>query len=234
MWKRPLFLASLLIPLLGLLSSPPDTMALIYTIFGLVFLFRNHAHSLYQRVPGPDSLKVLVLFLLAGTLTETLAWTNNYLKAAEQPALFHPQLIPDLIIGLGFYGGWALAWLLVLRWYRFAVPEAFIITGLQGIFFEQLGAVFLAMLAIVTQNPLAALFFGLYVFAVHGSVVGIALSPVIDETDTTPHSRHWTRFPIAILLMVGLAFAGCAAVSFVADLLGGLPPQQSIIEHPLW
>ena len=234
MWKRFLFPVSVLIPLLGLLAYPPETMALLYSIFGLVFLFRKDARNLYKHVPGPDAFKLVVLFLLTGVLTESLAWTNNYVKAAEEPALFHPQLIPDVIIGVGFYGGWALAWLIVLRCYRFTVPEAFIITGLQGIFFEQLGAVFLVMLTISMQNPFASLFFGVYVFAVHGSIVGIALSPVIDETKSAARSSHWMRFPVAVILMVGLAFTGCAIVNWVADLFGGLPPRQSIVEHPLW
>jgi hypothetical protein len=234
MWKKFLFPTSILIPLLGLLSYPPEPMALLYSIFGLVFLFRKSARNLYSRLPGGDSFKLVVLFLLTGVLTESLAWTNNYLKAAEEPALFHPQLIPDLIIGMGFYGGWALAWLIALRWYRFTVPEAFIVTGLQGIFFEQLGAVFLVMLAVFKQNPFASLFVGLYVFAVHGAIVGIALSPVIDEDESAARSGHWTRFPVVIALMVGLAFAGCATVNQVADLFGGLPPKQSIVEHPLW
>jgi len=58
------------------------------------------------------------------------------LKAAPEPALFHPQLFADLIIGVGFYGGWGFAWWLAFRWFRFSVAEAFIVTGIQGIFFR--------------------------------------------------------------------------------------------------
>jgi len=81
------------------------------------------------RLPGSAALHLVVAFLLSGSLTETLAWINNYSKEAPQPALLHPQLIPDLILGMGFYGGWALAWLIAFRWFRFTLLEVFLVTG---------------------------------------------------------------------------------------------------------
>lgn len=235
--KRFALHVSFLIPLLGLASRPPETMALLYSVFGLTWVFRDRLRRMCDRLPNGRVWKVSVLFLLAGMLTEILAWSNNYLKAEEEPALFHPQLIPDLIIGVGFYGGWAVAWLVVLRWYRFSIAEAFVLTGMQGIFFEQLGAVFLAMVTMFAVNPLISLLFGFYVFVVHGSIAGIALMPELTEGDgpaTSAKSTNWVRFPVAIILMVGLAFAGCAAVSLVAGLFGGLPEKNSIVEFPFW
>jgi hypothetical protein len=234
MWKTGFLVATGLVPLLGLLADPPDVMTLVYTLFVVAFLLRKQVQAVYHRLPGARVLKVAVLFLLAGALTETLAWLNNYLKAAEEPALFHPQLLADLIIGIGFYGGWAAAWLFALKWFRFSVKEAFLVTGVQGIFFEQLGAVFLAMLTVLRTNPAAAAFFGIYVFLVHGSAVALAIIPIEVEADSTKRSGHWTRFPIVIALMVSLAFAGCAIVGLVAELFGGLPPKRSIVEHPFW
>jgi hypothetical protein len=235
--RRIGLILTMLIPLLGLLSRPPDIMALLYSVFGVVYLFRGRLKRTCDAVPVGAAWKLTLLFLLTGALTEGLAWTNNYLKEAKEPALFHPQLIPDLIIGIGFYGGWAAAWLIALRWFRFSTPQAFVLTGLQGIFFEQLGAVFQAMLAVLSTNPPMSVVFGLYVFAVHGSIAGIALAPVLPDAsqpDPLSRSAHWMRYPIAVVLMVGLAFAGCAVVDRVAKLFGGLPPKQSIVEHPLW
>ncbi len=118
---------------------------------------------------------------------------------------------------MGFYGGWAVAWLVVLRRYRFSIAEAFVLTGMPRlILFEQLGAVFLAMVTMFAVNPLISLLFGFYVFVVHGSIAGIALMPELTEGDgpaTSAKSTNWVRFPVAIILMVGFAFAGCAAVS---------------------
>ncbi|MGQ0633868.1 MAG: hypothetical protein ACT4QC_04600 [Planctomycetaceae bacterium] len=167
-----------------------------------------------------------VLFLISGAIVETLAWANNFLKAAAVPALFHPQLVWNLVLGIGFYSGWA-AWLIVLRWFRFTLTESFVVTGLQGIFFEQLGAVFQVMVHQLTSNPLASLYFGLYVFVVHGAGVGLPMAPVISRFDSPEKSRNMIRFPLVCVLMVGLAFAGCAIVAGVASLLGGLPPPSS-------
>lgn len=233
-WKTIALILTGLIPLLGLLSRPPDTMLLIYTVFVAGFLFRRATTAFLEKLPGSASLHLIVLFLVSGSLTEILAWSNNYLKAAEEPALFHPQLIPDLIIGVGFYGGWAVAWLITLRWFRFSVAEGFLVTAIQGVFFEQLGAVFMAMLSVFKDDPAFALLMGLYVFLVHGSITGLALTPLSDRINLQTRSRHWIRFPVVIALMVTLAFAGSWFINMFAQSLGGLPPKRSITEHPFW
>jgi hypothetical protein len=233
-WKSILFILSGVIPVLGLLSRPPDTMLLIYTVFVAGYLCRSKLAVLIQTVPGRFHVHLCLLFLISGSLTEALAWSNNYLKATENPALFHPQLIPDLIIGIGFYGGWAIAWWVALRWFHFTAAEGFLVTGIQGIFFEQLGAVFMAMLGVFKDNPGFALLMGLYVFLVHGSITGIALTPLSAQMDLRRKSRHWVRFPVVIVLMVFLAFAGSSFINLFAESLGGLPPKRSITEHPFW
>ncbi len=223
-----------LVPLPGLLGHPPSPMLLIYTVFVIACLFRRQLARLVERLPGPVALHFLGWFLFAGALTETLAWADNYLNAAREPALFHPQLFADLIVGIGFYGGWAAAWWIAFRRFRFELWETFVITGLQGIFFEQLGAVFLAMVRAWAANPFLSLGLGLYVFAVHGSAVGLAVAPVLERFAAPEKSRSWLRFPVVVALMVGLAFAGCWLVQAAASLFGGLPPKRSIVEHPLW
>lgn len=223
-----------LVPLLGLTSRPPDVMLLIYTVFVAACLFQRRLAALVGRLPGPLALQLLLGFLISGALTESLAWANNFLKAAKEPALFHPQLGADLIIGIGFYGGWAAAWWIAFRWFRFKLWETFVITGLQGIFFEQLGAVFLAMVRTWAANPFLSVVLGLYVFAVHGSAAGLAIAPVLQRLDAPARSRSCLRFPVVIALMVSLAFAGCWLVQAGASLFGGLPPKRAIVDHPFW
>lgn len=233
-WRAALLGWSGLVPLLGLLSHPPDPMLLIYTAFVVACLFRRRLSALVERLPGPLALHWLGLFLVAGALTETLAWASNYLNVTKEPALFHPQLFADLIIGIGFYAGWAAAWWIALQRFRFKLWETFVITGLQGIFFEQLGAVFLAMVRAWTANPFQSLVLGLYVFAVHGSVVGLAMAPLLARFASPEKSRSWLRLPVVSVLMVGLAFVGCWLVQMVASLFGGLPPKRFLVEHPFW
>ena len=233
-WKNALLVVSGLVPLLGLFSRPPGTMLLIYTFFVVVFLFRNKLTALFEHLPGHTFLHLFILFLLSGSLTETLAWIGNFLKGAQEPALFHPQLIPDLILGIGFYGGWAIAWLIAFRWFRFTLLEAFVVTGFQGIFFEQLGAVFVEMLSVFASNPLLSILLGAYVFLVHGSVTGLAFAPLIRRFDLPHRSRHWVRFPVVIALMISLAFIGTWLMNTCALLFGGLPAKRSIVEYPFW
>jgi len=233
-WQRALLVMSGTVPLLGLFSRPPDTMLLFYTIFVVALLSRNRLTTLIEHWPGRSSLHLLILFWLSGLLAEALAWTTNFLKEAPEPGLFHPQLFPDLIMGIGFYGGWALAWLLAFRWFRFTLREAFIVTGLQGIFFEQLGAVFLKMLGVFASNPLMSMLLGVYVFLVHGSVTGLALVPLLGRFDRPHRSRHWVRFPVVIALMVSLGFMGTWLIGACALLLGGLPEKRPIVEDLFW
>ena len=233
-WKNGLLVVSGLVSLLGLFSRPPDTMLLIYTFFVVVYLFRNKLTALFKHLSGHTSLHLFILFLLSGSLTEILAWIGNFLKGAQEPALFHPQLIPDLILGIGFYGGWAIAWLIAFRWFRFTLLEAFVVTGFQGIFFEQLGSVFLEMLTVFPSNPFLSILLGAYVFVVHGSVTGLAIAPLIHHFDLPHRSRHWVRFPVVIALMVSLSFTGTWLINMGTLLFGGLPAKRSIVEYPFW
>ena len=177
-WSTALLVASGLIPMLSLLRHEPDSL-LIYSVFVVACLFRRQLAGLANHLPGPPAVYLILFFIVSGELAETFAWMGNYSKAIDNPALLHPQLIPDLILGIGLYTGWALAWLIVFRWYRFSLAEAFVITGLQAILFEQLGGVLLRMVAVLLTNPLLSLLMALYVFAVHASVVGLAMVPVI-------------------------------------------------------
>ncbi len=233
-WKNALLVVSGLVPLLGLFSRPPETMLLIYTFFVVAFLFRGNLAAFLERLHGHASLHLFILFLISGSLTETLAWIGNFLKGAREPALFHPQLIPYLILGIGFYGGWAIAWLIAFRWFRFTLLEAFVVTGFQGIFFEDLGAVFVKMIVVFASNPLQSILLGVYVFVVHGSVTGLAFAPLIRRFDIPHRSRHWVRFPVVIALMVSLAFIGTRLIATCAFLFGGLPDKRSIVEYPFW
>lgn len=231
---KSLFVLSGIVPLLGLLGTPRDTALIIYTFFVAACLARPWLVALSHRLPIRPVWQLLILFLLSGTLTETLAWGTNYAKAAEEPALLHPQLIPDIILGFGFYGGWAFAWLITFRWFRFTLAETFLITGFQGIVFEQLGGPFIVMLQLLPTNPLFSLVIALYIAAVHGSAVGFAMVPVVHRFDRPGQSRHWVRFLIVMVLMVALAAAGTLLVGLISFLFGGLPPKQSIVDHPLW
>ncbi|MCL5098853.1 MAG: hypothetical protein M1608_15235, partial [Candidatus Omnitrophica bacterium] len=100
-----LFAVSGLIPLLGLFSSPPITTLLIYTFFVLVYFLKPYLKITSLKIPGTPFLKYALLIVLFGLVVECLAWYENYLARNPNPALLHPQLIPDLLLAIGFYAG---------------------------------------------------------------------------------------------------------------------------------
>ncbi len=168
---RTLLVFSGLIPVLGFVTSHDATL-LIYTLFVVALLNRQGLARTFERIQLPINLKFFCALLIRGWLTEFFAWLGSYLKHDRTPALFHPQLIPDLILAIAFYGGWAIVWLLVLRRWRFTLGQVFFTTAFLGIFVEQNGAVQAAIIASL-GNPLLAIILVLYICAVYGSIMGL-------------------------------------------------------------
>jgi len=231
--RKTVLILSGLLPLLELVRGQPDSL-LIYSVFVLVVLCRRPLTTLADRLPGPAALLLIVFFIAAGELAEVCAWMGNYTKAAPEPGLLHPQLLANAILAVGLYIGWAVAWLIVLRWYRFSLTEAFLVTAFQGVFLEGFGRVILGMIAVFATNPALALLMGLYVALVHGSTIGIALAPILHRFDDPKKSRHWSRFPLVIVLVVILVVVGCELMARLTLPFGGLPSKRSIVEHPFW
>lgn len=229
-----LFVLSGAIPLLALLASPPQTMLLIYTLFVAAVLLRERIQVVAFQSNRRASAILGISVLVSGLVGETLAWANNYLAATEPPILFHPQLIPDLILGVGFYGGWGIAWMIVTRLFPFTFREVFCTTGVMGIAVENNLAVLKTILASLLANPLHAAMLGLYVFAVYGSMAAIPFV-ILDRAITSPRQRHhWIKYLVAIVLMFVCAWLLTVLVHVVARPLGLIPPKRSIVGHPLF
>ena len=229
-----LFILSGAIPLLALLASPPQTMLLIYTLFVAAVLLRERIPVVTFQSCRRASVVLGGSVLVSGLVGETFAWANNYLAATEPPILFHPQLIPDLILGVGFYGGWGLAWMIVTRRFAFTFREVFCTTGVMGIAVENNLAVLKLILATLFVNPLHAAMLGLYVFAVYGSMAAIPFV-ILDRAISSPRlSNHWIKYLVAIVLMFVCAWLLTVLVHVVAKPLGLIPPKRSIVEHPIF
>jgi hypothetical protein len=229
-----LFVLSGAIPLLALLASPPQTMLLIYTLFVTAILLRELIQVAAFQSNRRASAILGTSVLVSGLVAETLAWANNYLAATEPPILFHPQLIPDLILGVGFYGGWGIAWMIVTRRFAFTFREVFCTTGVMGIAVENNLAVLKTILASLLANPLHAAMLGLYVFAVYGSMAAIPFV-ILDRAITSPRQRHhWIKYLVAIVLMFVCAWLLTVLVHVAAKPLGLIPPKRSIVGHPLF
>lgn len=203
---------------------------LIYTLFVLALLLRSWLVPLVQRIPLRPWIIFVGLVIGSGWVEECLAWTTNYLARNKKPALLHPQLIPDLILALGFYGGWALAWLLVLRRWRFSLPHVFVTTGILGIFFEQNGVVFLSLLG----NPLLGLLLVLLTFPAYGAIMGLPYL-LAEKLLARPEQREgWLKYPVVLLLMVAGAVILTFVIGLIALALHVIPPRRPIWEHPFF
>jgi hypothetical protein len=218
-----------LLPILALLSPQPYPTPLIYSIFVVTYLVRRRA----ARIPEPDARASAWPFGLAivggGLQLESLAWTTNFLNCAPQPSLMHPQLLPDLALGLAFYGGWAIAWVVLLRYFSFNLPQIFCAQGAFGVLIEQRGAIFLGGLAVM---PFGLLLWT-YVFLVYGSVVGIAYLLFGERLRATAGGARWWRYPLAWLLIAVLALALVGVWEALLSAGGLLPAARAICRFPL-
>lgn len=162
LFGKSIFAASGVLVLLGCLDSP---VLLPYPLFVLAYL-------LNWRFPvkGRPFMRLVTSTYLSALILESGAWLSEYIKNSTEPALFHPQLIPDLVMGIGFYAAWWVAWWLVLRRYRFTVFQVFITTGLYGVVIEQQGKIFLVGL----QTMPTGLLLWAFVFVAYGSTMALA------------------------------------------------------------
>jgi len=222
-WKILLALSGL-IALLFSLSPNPLTM---YPLFVLAYFFRDR---LTLKSEKQRYLYFVIAIMLSSLLLEILAWLSNYVEANPEPILFHPQLIPDLLIAVGFYSAWAITWTIALRRYNFTLPSLFITHGLYGVFIEQQGAVFIAGLS---TFPVGIIFW-LYVFLAYGSTMGLAYLPFRklfkdEEKQQTRWKYLWVVLALFILVYVTTFIFGLLWMS-----LGLIPEPGSIIERPFY
>lgn len=229
-WARRLLAVSGALPLLLLLTRPPSPTLLSYSVFVAVCGLRGRLCPALARLRAPAPLLLIPLIIGAGLLTEVFAWADSYLRCEPAPALFHPQLGPDLIHGLGFYGSWGITWAVLLRFYRFGIGGVFAIQGLYGVLIEQQGAILLAGLAGFPSG----LVLWAFVLAVYGATAATPYALIACRLETAGRRNHWSKYPVAlltlglVLVVVGLAWAA------VLDAGGLLPPPRPICEHPFW
>jgi hypothetical protein len=217
--------AKIVFALTGLLSLPfsfPPNPLTMYTIFVLAYFLRERLNLRFQL------WRFMLVVMASSLLLEFLAWLSNYLEANPNPALFHPQLIPDLLIAIGFYSGWAIAWGFILQRYRFSLPEVFVLQGIYGVAFEQNGAILLLGFA---QFPLGLIFW-LYVFLTYGATMALAFLPFRDSF-AEKNSSRW-KYLWLLLLMIILTHLMTLIFGLLWMALGLIPEAGSIVERPFF
>lgn len=242
-WQNVGLIVTGLIPLLFLLGDPPQTMPLIYTSFVIIYFLREPIARAVTAMPGHPLLKLIPLGIISGWLVEVFAWGNNRLAEAVEPVLFHPQLIPDLLLSIGVYTGWMLTWIAAFYFLRIGFRAAWLTMGFFGIFMENRGAVALAIWELLPTAPHMAALFAIYVFAVYGSWLGIAVVTVKDIIPiVSDDPQHWSykkalrylRYPIVlfVLFFMGMICADLFGSIWVA--LDLIPEKKSIVDYPFY
>lgn len=205
---------------------------------------------IYSALAGPDPLTMLALWAIAHwrgwrlqiqrqrwlvavaascLALEVLAWYSNYQERNPNPALFHPQLFPDLLISVGVYSAWGLVWGFVSAHYRLSMRFAFVVHGAYGIFIEQLGAVFFAGLAVL---PVGIILWA-YVFIAYGATIALALT--LARPETAPSRSASARVALFIFASLFVAtFLTSGLWGLLLDALQIIPPPRFIGDHPFF
>ena len=232
--SKVLLAASGIITILGIFRQPPDTMLLIYSVFILVLLFRKKFSALVDKVHLSTELKFLFLMVASGLLVEVLAWMSNYLARQPKPALLHPQLIPDLILGVGVYSGLAVAWLFAFRYWRFSLASVFLVSGIFGIFAEQSGVVFANIVRGFYTDPFTVVFSALYILVVYGSFPGVAYLAVGERLNHPKYRDTPLKYPVIWILQFLMSYPTTAIITILASLMRFIPQARPIWEHPFF
>jgi len=218
-WRFAFILTGFL-PLIGLLWRPIAPGALVYSAFMILCFVPFQP---VRRAPV-----FLLATLATGAVIELTAWGGHYAACTASPALFHPQLLADLLLAAGFYTGGGLASLYLFRRFGFGIVEAFVIHGIMGIAIEQQGAVLLSGMVAL---PASALIWA-YVFAIYGCMVAIPRR--LAAPRATRVERQWWHYPLALAICAGGTIAGLYGWGLALWADGVLPPHQPICAAPFW
>src|SRR3989344_9583432 len=224
-----LFALSGLLPLLALFGKPTDPLLLPYSLFVILYFFKNRIDPL-KKISIPLELKLGLLILIIGLGVESLAWANNYFAKRANPILFHPQLVYDLLIGLALYGGWAVGWFLILKKFKFTSMQVFLTQGLFGIMAEQQGQLFIKGLAAMP----AGLIMWLYVFLAYAPITGLSYLLIEKQFISSNKSNSFLKYFAAIFLLVIINISFFLIWGLTLDKIGIIPDPKPIWANPFW
>lgn len=189
-----LFALSGVLPVLFFILPPHDPSLLIYSIFVLIYFSHHQLRPLIQAIKLPALLKFFILAIIFGLLTEALSWTSTLLSNPTNPD-FTPHLALHLKYLSGFYIVKALAWVIILRFFKFSLKQVFITAGIFGIAIEQQGAILLTGLA---SFPLGIIWW-IYTGPIYACVISIAYLLTESELHRPNLVDRRFKYPVALL-----------------------------------
>ena len=183
--NKKIFIIGLIIFIIFLLAKL--YMLLLFPIAIMVFS-SSSIRTISNRIKIPIILKLVILGILTGILTEILAIIDNWHLPVAEKALFHADPVINILLGLGYYIPLFAVWYFLFKKYDYKTSEVFFIGGLLGIFAEQVGAVFLSF----------NIFAWAYAFLVHGAILAIPFHILKDEFHPSRKSK-FIKYLLGIL-----------------------------------
>lgn len=166
-----------------------------FALFLILYLLKDPIKKIISGVMPVLPIRYFLVGVIGGLFIECLAILNNLKLPAEQRVLFHPDPIPNLILGLGQYVALAIGSYFILRKFDFSLWEFFVFTGIFGVVIEEHGGILMQVLG---GNILG----GIYVFLSYASF--LALPYMLFREDFNEFSRKKAIIPkylIAILIL---------------------------------
>jgi hypothetical protein len=204
----------------------------IYSIFALAFMFRRRLRPLVARLPLGPRATLAILIVLAGLLRELLTWTAEYVQGDNAVMLWHPQLMPDLLIGFGMFTAWAIGWAVALRWFRYSLIEVLFIQAVYGLVIENFGQTLIIGLTTLPGGLLLLV----YAVILSACTVGVAWLLAGDKLAALPgpgadSALRYAAPPLLITVAVMLVFLVWGQVLQAID---GIPDPAPIRDRPFW
>lgn len=187
MMKYLLWFLGILLTIIGVSGNP---MLLIFPMWIFTYLLREPLRRMVRSVPFSVSFIGSGVFF--GLLTEVFAIVNNRSLPPEQRILLSPDPILDLIYGLFYYSLLIATWYVLIRGFTYSKKEVFLLTGIYGIFTEEMGQVFMRIFTV----PVTGLLYAIIVSFVYGIFPMLAYM-VSEEKLGAKKSNVIIRFLIA-------------------------------------
>ena len=191
--KRTLFfIAGVLLTIIFAVTFP---MALIFPLWIFVSLYREPL----KRVFAGKERKFLLVGMAFGLVIEVFAILDNVGEpvSVREVTLFHPQVLPDLVIAFFYYLSMVVVWYLLLRKVALAPAAVMIFGGLFGMIVEQDGA----MLRAIVEHGLVGVLMAAFVFFVHGLYPMLAYQLTYENFSPDRRSPRWWHWPLAFAVM---------------------------------
>ena len=160
-WRRVLlvFLGLVLI-VTGVADNDP--MRLIFSMWIFVYLLRDNLVNYFNRFSLPVAF--VGAGVIFGLITEILAIIANSSVQPEQRILISPDPVLDIIYGFFFYFLLMATWYLLLKKIHYSKKEVFLLTGILGLYGEELGQVLIRVFTV----PWVGLFYAIIIVFVYG------------------------------------------------------------------